>query len=108
MLSQIYTLIFKSRKKCLLGLFLSLWAGLLPAQFTLTGTVLDAEDGSPLPFAWVRSLSPATGSLSDLDGKFSLSLPENADSVSFSLMGFGVQTFPADQVPEKVFLGTST
>jgi hypothetical protein len=48
----------------------------LPAQITLTGKVLDAEDGQPLHFATVAVVGQPYGTLTQAGGSFVLSLPE--------------------------------
>ena len=53
---------------------------------TLSGTVV-GSDGVPIPGATVVVLGTTTGTVSDLDGKFSFSAPADAKSLSFAFVG---------------------
>lgn len=53
----------------------------------IKGTVTTAEDGSPLPGAYVKIKGANTGTASDFEGKFQLSVPGNATLV-FSSIGY--------------------
>ncbi|WP_412060593.1 outer membrane beta-barrel protein [Rubrivirga sp. IMCC45206] len=64
----------------LLGLVLTALAPAAAAQSSVTGTVLDAADGQPLPGATVFLVSTApdstrTGAAADLDGAFRIAAP---------------------------------
>ena len=70
-------------------LFLSL--GMAMAQTQVTGTVVSSEDGQPIVGAIVKVLGSKTGTVTDADGKFSLSVP--ADSrVTISYLGMTSKT----------------
>jgi TonB-linked SusC/RagA family outer membrane protein len=53
----------------------------------IKGTVTTAEDGSPLPGAYVKIKGSNTGTASDADGKFQLTAPSNATLV-FTSIGY--------------------
>lgn len=54
---------------------------------TITGTVISGEDNSPLPGATVTIKGTQQGTTTDVEGKFSLSVPENGIIV-VSFVGF--------------------
>ena len=47
------------------------------AQRTVTGRVTTSTDGSPLPGVTVLVQGTTTGSLTDADGRYSISVPNN-------------------------------
>lgn len=57
------------------------------AQKQITGTVIDAESGEPLIGVSVRVPNTNTGSLTDVNGKFSVTLPSGQKNLHFSFMG---------------------
>jgi TonB-linked SusC/RagA family outer membrane protein len=59
-------------------------------QITVTGTVTDAK-GDPLPGVTISIPGTAIGTATDLDGAYSLSVPEGSTLV-FSFIGFQSQT----------------
>jgi TonB-linked SusC/RagA family outer membrane protein len=76
-------------KKCafILGLvFLSM--STLMAQKTVTGTVADASNGDPLVGANVIVKGTTTGTITDIDGNFSLGVPAGATVLEVSYIGY--------------------
>ncbi|WP_163381224.1 SusC/RagA family TonB-linked outer membrane protein [Cyclobacterium sp. SYSU L10401] len=61
---------------------------------TVTGTVTD-ENGQPIPGATVSVPGTSIGTATDLDGKYSITVPEDA-SLVFSFIGFESQTIEVD------------
>ncbi|UJH90975.1 carboxypeptidase-like regulatory domain-containing protein [Antarcticibacterium sp. 1MA-6-2] len=57
-------------------------------QRTVSGKVTSAGDGMPLPGVNVIVQGTNQGTITDMDGNFSLTVPENATLV-FSSLGFG-------------------
>ena len=55
---------------------------------TITGTVLSGEDESPLPGVNVVVKGTNIGSITDIDGNFSVSVPSSANTLVFSYIGF--------------------
>jgi len=70
-----------------LGLMLVLTTLAFGQERVITGTVTSGEDGSPLPGAAVVLKGTMTGTTTDMDGKFSLSVPENSVLV-ISFVGY--------------------
>ena len=69
----------------------------------LSGTVTD-DFGDPLVGATVSIENTTTGTITDLDGKYSLVLPESATSfiILFSYTGYGAQKRPIDVSSNKL------
>jgi TonB-dependent starch-binding outer membrane protein SusC len=76
-----------------------LFAFSLNAQIKVTGTVTSASDNSPLPGAAVMVVGTTQGVISDLDGKFIISVPSSDAVLKFSYIGF---------VAQEVKVGTNT
>ena len=72
---------------------LLLVGGLAYAQdITVSGTVTSADDGSPIPGVNVVVQGTTTGTATDLDGNFKLSVPNENASLVFSFIGYATQT----------------
>jgi TonB-linked SusC/RagA family outer membrane protein len=80
-------------RKITMFLVFLLFAGLqvVLAQKTITGTVTNATDNNPLAGVTVLVKGTTTGSLTDLDGKYSIPVPNNQAILSFSFIGFTSQ-----------------
>ena len=79
------------RRQVLLLLF-SLFAIVgFAQQRTVTGTVVSAEDGLPVIGASVHVKGTSQGATTDLDGKYSIKVNENA-SLTFSYVGMQPKT----------------
>ena len=74
---------------------LFLCVGTALAQTKITGTVLSQEDGQPIIGAAVKVDGTNTGMLTDVNGKFSLTLPEGKKSLTISYLGFQPKTVAA-------------
>lgn len=83
----------KQMKKRLLGfLVLFLVAGVAAmAQQTVSGTVTSSVDGSPLPGVSVLVKGTTTGTSTDAEGKFTLTVPDNTSVLVLSFIGFTSQ-----------------
>lgn len=62
---------------------------LIVADVTISGTVTDTK-GEPIPGATISLAGTSTGAVTDLDGKYSLSVPE-ASTLVFSFIGYETQ-----------------
>jgi len=72
----------------LLFLFLLSATTLLTAQTrTITGTVKGSEDSQPVPGCTVQIKGTTSGTLTDVNGKYSLPIPQNATTLVFSYIG---------------------
>ena len=63
----------------------------LLAQQTVTGTVTSQEDGGPLPGVSVVIQGTTTGTVTDLDGQYSINVPTGNPTLEFSFIGFARQ-----------------
>jgi len=54
---------------------------------TITGTVSDADDGNTLPGVSVVVKGTSIGTVTDVDGKFSLNVPSDGKTLVFSFVG---------------------
>jgi len=81
------------RKVTVLLVFL-LFAGIqvVFAQRTVTGRVTTAADGSPLAGVTVIVQGTTTGSLTDIDGRYSIAVPNDQAVLRFSFVGFTEQS----------------
>nr|WP_245576567.1 TonB-dependent receptor [Flexithrix dorotheae] len=58
------------------------------AQTTVSGTVTDASDNSPLPGVSILVQGTTTGTTTDIDGNYSLSVPSESSVLVFSFVGY--------------------
>lgn len=54
----------------------------------ITGTIVDAADGSPIIGASVIVKNTSEGTISDIDGNFSLKVPSDAKALTISYIGY--------------------
>ena len=64
------------------------------AQRTITGTVTDADTKEALIGANIIISGTATGTITDIDGAYSIEVPEDAASLIFSYTGYAPQELP--------------
>ena len=74
---------------------LFLFAGSALAQTKVSGTVLSQEDGQPIIGAAVKVEGTSTGMLTDVNGRFSLTLPEGKNQITVSYLGYESKTMTA-------------
>ncbi|HYG40545.1 MAG TPA: SusC/RagA family TonB-linked outer membrane protein [Cytophagales bacterium] len=58
---------------------------------TITGTVTSTEDGNPLPGVTVAVKATTIGTVTDIDGKYALGVPDDANTLTFSYVGMETQ-----------------
>ena len=63
------------------------------ADSTISGTIVD-EEGNPLIGVNILVKETGEGTVSDVDGKFSLNVSENAATLIVSYIGYGEREFP--------------
>ncbi|MCK5774778.1 MAG: TonB-dependent receptor plug domain-containing protein, partial [Bacteroidales bacterium] len=61
------------------------------AQTSVTGTVTDADNGGTLPGVTVLVKGTSIGTVTDMDGKYNLQVPEDATALVFSFVGMESQ-----------------
>ncbi|HLO92398.1 MAG TPA: SusC/RagA family TonB-linked outer membrane protein [Lentimicrobium sp.] len=61
------------------------------AQTTITGVVTSAEDGQPIPGAAVQVKGTTIGVTTDVDGRYSLKVPADAQVLQFSFVGMATK-----------------
>ncbi|AGA78662.1 SusC/RagA family TonB-linked outer membrane protein [Echinicola vietnamensis] len=61
------------------------------AQEVITGTVIDSGEGEPIPGASVLLKGTTTGTTTDFDGNFSISVPDGEAILVFSFIGYEKQ-----------------
>jgi TonB-linked SusC/RagA family outer membrane protein len=74
-------------------LFLSI--GMALAQTQVTGTVVNSEDGQPVIGASIKVVGTNTGTVTNMDGGFSLSVPSNNARLEISYIGMVSKTVRA-------------
>ena len=84
---------------------LFLFVGAALAQTKVTGTVLSQEDGQPIIGAAVKVVGTSTGMLTDVNGRFTVAMPEGKDQLEVSYLGYQSKTVKA-KANMRVFLKT--
>ena len=59
---------------------------------TVSGKIVDAEDGSPIIGASIIIKGTQLGTVSDIDGYYSITLPQDHRQLSFAYIGYQTQT----------------
>ncbi|HOY51934.1 MAG TPA: carboxypeptidase-like regulatory domain-containing protein, partial [Prolixibacteraceae bacterium] len=85
---------FSVLKPVLLALAVLLSFGQVLAQMTVSGTVTDARDGSTLPGVNIVVVGTTVGTITDIDGNFTLALPASAKELMVSMVGYSSLTLP--------------
>src|SRR5882724_4165803 len=80
-------------RNSLLLISLLMISGILHAQETITGKVVDAANGAPLVGASVKIRSAKTGTSTDNEGTFRLKAKPD-DILEVSFIGYTSQSFP--------------
>ena len=63
---------------------------------TIRGTVTDGSTGDPLPGATVQVASMQLGTATSSDGTYELDVPENAETLVFSFVGYNTREIPIE------------
>lgn len=81
------------KRKLLAFLLLGIFAitGAMAQNKTITGRVVGADDGLPLPGVSVRVKGGNAGTTTGADGNYSLTAPSNATVLTFTYIGFVTQ-----------------
>jgi len=83
--------LLKKLNKWQLFLLLMLGFNLSYGQMNVTGVITDIEDNSPLIGVNVIIQGTSTGTITDLDGSYSISVPSAASVIEFSYTGYTTQ-----------------
>jgi len=74
-----------------LALMLFIGMQVAQAQRTITGKVTSSDDGAPIPGATILVKGTAVGAITDIDGKFSLTVPKDKEVILVSYVGMTTQ-----------------
>ncbi len=89
-------------KKYLLFLWVFVAAtGTWAQQMIVSGKVIEARTGAPVPFATIAVKGTALGTISDFDGNFRLQLKQYYDSIEVSYIGFVSKSKKLENLPEQ-------
>ena len=76
------------------------------AQSQVSGKVTSADDGEPIIGASIKVVGTNTGTVTDIDGNFSLVLPEGKNSVKVSYIGMQDKTITLKGGNNKIVLNS--
>ena len=79
------------RRLFLMMSFLLFMIGTAFAQTDVSGTIISKEDGQPVVGATIQVVGSGTGAISDIDGKFKLTLPQGRKTLRISYVGMESQ-----------------
>ncbi len=99
----------KKRFILIIGFFM-LSAGLhAQVPYAISGTIVNKENGEPLPYASVRLKNHPIGTVSNDDGAFDFYVPKSKrnDTLSISFIGFNSYEVPLSAVSEFLKIGLS-
>lgn len=85
----------------------------LLAQSTIIGKVVDAESGDVVPYVNIGIIELSTGTVSSIDGDFTLKYESDGDSVTFSSIGYKTKRItikelkrrPEVELENKIYVG---
>jgi TonB-linked SusC/RagA family outer membrane protein len=77
-------------------LLITLLGSAMAQTRTITGTVTSAEDGESLPGANVVVVGLTVGTITGVNGEYSIAVPAEAQSLEFSYVGMETQIIPID------------
>ncbi len=81
-------------KVLILNFVLSLLMSHVQAQVQVTGKVLDGDSTDPLPGVNVLVEGTSTGTITDINGYYSISVSTGEENLVFSFIGYQTQTIP--------------
>jgi outer membrane receptor protein involved in Fe transport len=81
-------------RKLTLLMFFTLIGTFLFAQTSITGKIVDAKNGTPIPGANVKVVGKSMGTTADFDGNYNLTVSLDAPfSIEFSIIGYEKKLF---------------
>lgn len=81
---------------CFIPLILIILPGLAIAQSTVTGTVSDETSGTPMPGVNIVIQGTSAGTITDINGKFSIEVDNPNAVLLFSFVGYLSESYPLD------------
>ncbi len=75
-------------------IFILLASSMYAQELTVKGTVVDEADGLSIPGATVLVKGTTNGTITDIDGNYSLSVPSATDTLRFSYVGYETLDIP--------------
>jgi len=78
----------------LMMLFVLIGFSLLAQTTSITGTITSKDDGSPLPGVAVLVKGTTVGTVTDVDGKYTLAVPSDATTLQFKFVGMKTVEMP--------------
>ncbi len=78
------------------------------SQVTVTGTVIQGDDGQPAIGATVSVEGTSTATATDLDGKFSIKAPSENSTITINYIGYESESFSASEREVKITLKVSS
>ena len=78
--------------------FLFLGLNIYGQGYTYSGLVIDEQTKEALAFVNLISADAKYGTTTDIDGKFSISLPYRIDSIHFSYLGYNKMTVATNKL----------
>ena len=80
-----------SKLAVILGLLLVTSMIAKSQEKTISGTITSSDEGGALPGVNIITTGTSEGTISDAEGKYSLSVPNDAASLTFSYVGYNTQ-----------------
>jgi len=78
------------------SVFIGLNQNVMAQEMEISGIVTDVETNGPLPGANVVIIGTNIGTTTNLEGRYSISVPQSADSLLFSFLGYARQVVAID------------
>lgn len=78
----------------LMAVFMAFSLGAFAQQKSISGVVTESDGNAPMPGVTVVVKGTTTGTITDVDGKYTLMVPANAQTLSFSYIGMLSQDVP--------------
>lgn len=91
---SIITRVYMKKSLTVLLTLLFLQVGAAWAQMTITGSVVTQKEGEPVVGATIQVVGTQQGTVTDTDGRFTISVPANAQ-LQVSYIGYATQTVRA-------------
>ncbi|WP_026955833.1 mucoidy inhibitor MuiA family protein [Algoriphagus vanfongensis] len=65
-----------------------------PFNGTVSGVVVSETDGAPIPGVSVLVKGTSIGTVTDVDGRYSITIPSNGNTLAYSFIGYELQETP--------------